>query len=83
MASLEINGRVKSAKEKITHVSDSGGTDSVCEITFEVQGMHRRDFLRLVRARLLKDDVLLTLDLSNFQMSLDDMWDKGPATEGP
>ena len=81
MASLDISAKVKSAKEKITHVSDAGGTDSVCEITFEAH-LDRRDFLRLVRAKLRGDDVLLSLDLANFQMSLDDMWDQGYTQEG-
>lgn len=82
MAELEFRSTVKSAKEKITHVSDTGGTDASYEVTFEAQ-LDRRAFLRLVRAHLHKDDVLLSLDVGDFQMSLDDMWDKGPASEGP
>ena len=79
MPNLEIAGTVKAAKEKITHVSDTGGTDSVCEITFELH-LERRDFLRLVRSQLRKDELLLNIDVGAFQMSLDDMWDKGPAS---
>ena len=82
MADLEFSATVKTAKEKITHVSDTGATDATYEITFEAQ-LTRKDFLRLARAKLRKDDVLLTLDVGDFQMSLDDLWDKGPASEGP
>ena len=42
----------------------------------------RRDYLRLARAELRGDDLLLALDVANFQMSLDDMWNKGPTQEG-
>ena len=82
MADLELSATVKTAKEKITHVSDTGGTDAVYEVTFEAT-LNRRDFLRLARAKLRKDDLLLSIDVGDFQMSLDDMWDKGQASEGP
>lgn len=82
MSELEFRATVKSAKEKITHVSDTGGTDALYEVSFDAQ-LDRRSFLRLVRAHLRKDDVLISLDIGDFQMSLDDLWDKGPATEGP
>ena len=39
-------------------------------------------WLGLARAKLRGDDVLLSLDLANFQMSLDDMWDQGSTQEG-
>ena len=80
MADLEFRATVKTAKEKITHVSDTGGTDAAYEITFEAQ-LTRRDFLRLARAKLRNDELLLSIDVGDFQMSLDDMWDKGPASE--
>ena len=82
MADMEFSATVKTVKEKITHVSDTGGTDAVYEVTFEAT-LIRRDFLRLARAKLRKDILLLSIDVGDFQMSLDDMWDMGPAAEGP
>ena len=81
MADLEFRATVKKATETITHVSDAGAADALYEITFEAQ-LTRRDFLRLARAKLRKDDMLITVDAGDFQMSLDDLWDKGSATEG-
>ena len=80
MADLEFRGNVKNAKEKITHVSDTGGVDATYEITIDVQ-LDRKGFLRLARAKLRGDDILFRLDVGDFQMSLDDLWDRGPATD--
>lgn len=80
MADLEFRATVKKATEKITHVSDTGGTDADYEVTFEAS-LTRRDFLRIARAKLRKDDLLIRIDVGDFQMSLDDLWDKGPATD--
>ena len=81
MARLEINAKVKKVTEKITRVGDDGEVDAVCEITFTTS-LTRRDYLRLARAELRGDDLLLALDVATFQMSLDDMWNKGPTQEG-
>ncbi len=81
MARLEINAKVKKVTEKITRVGDNGEVDAVCEITFTMS-LSRRDYLRLARAELRGDDLLLALDVANFQMSLDDMWEKGSTQEG-
>ena len=67
--------------EKITRVGDNGEVDAVCEITFTTS-LKRRDYLRLARSELRGDDLLLALDVATFQMSLDDMWNTGPAQEG-
>ena len=82
MARLEINAKVKKVAEKIISVTDNGEVDAVCEITFTAS-LSRRDYLRLARAELRGDDLLLALDVANFQMSLDDMWNTGPTQEGP
>ena len=82
MARLEISAKVKKVTEKITRVGDNGEVDAVCEITFTTS-LKRRDYLRLARAELRGDDLLLALDVAAFQMSLDDMWHTGPAQEGP
>ena len=81
MARLEINAKVKKVTEKIVRVGDNGDVDAVCEITFTMS-LSRRDYLRLARAELRGDDLLLALDVANFQMSLDDMWEKGSTQEG-
>ena len=80
MPNLEVSGTVKTAKEKIVHVSDTGGADCTYEITFELH-LDRRDYLRLALSALRKDELLLNIDVAAFQMSLDDMWDKGPSEE--
>ena len=76
MPDLEFRATVDKATETITHVSDTGGTDATYKVTFAAQ-LTRRDFLRLCRAKLRNDDLLLRIDVGDFQMSLDDMWDKG------
>ena len=81
MARLEISAKVKKVTEKITRVGDNGEVDAVFEITFTAS-LNRRDYLRLARAELRGDDLLIALDVANFQMSLDDMWNTGPAQEG-
>ena len=83
MARLEISAKVKKVAEKITRVGeDNGEVDAVCEITFTMS-LSRRDYLRLARAELRGDDLLLALDVATFQMSLDDMWYTGSTQDGP
>ena len=76
MANLEIVGKVKKCVEKINRVDNTGAVEATHEITF-ILTLDRRDYLRLARAGLNEDDLLLTIDVTNFQMSLDDMWNKG------
>ena len=73
MPNLETVGKVKKATEKTNRVEDNGKVEASYEITFHLQ-LERRDYLRLARAGLNGDDLLLTIDVTNFQMSLDDMW---------
>ena len=75
MPNLETVGKVKKATEKINRVEDTGKVEASYEVTFSLQ-LSRMDYLRLARAGLNGDDLLLNIDVTNFQMSLDDMWNK-------
>ena len=73
MPNLETVGKVKKCVEKIHRVDNNGAVEATHEITLTLT-LDRRDYLRLARAGLNGDDLVLTIDVTNFQMSLDDMW---------
>ena len=75
MPNLETVGKVTKATEKINRVEDTGKVEASYEVMFRLQ-LSRMDYLRLARAGLNGDDLLITIDVTNFQMSLDDMWNK-------
>ena len=63
MPNLETVAKVKKCVEKIHRVDDTGAVDATHEITLSLT-LDRRDYLRLARAGLNGDDLLLTIDVT-------------------